>query len=172
MRDTGVDFDVLRRQLSRSVARVCPRWLAEHREDIVQVALLRVLRSVRSRESNDPPPASFYWKVAYSATIDEIRRARRRREVVLDETVPERPAPDSTADPHRRRLLRELGAAALECLRRIVPSRRAVVRLHLLGDSVAEIMNVLALNEKKVRNLLHRGLADLRRCIAARGIAP
>jgi RNA polymerase sigma-70 factor (ECF subfamily) len=52
----------------------------------------------------------------------------------------------------------------------IQPSRRPVVRMHLLGHSREEIAKLLGWSEAKTRNLLYRGLADLRERLMAEGI--
>jgi RNA polymerase sigma-70 factor (ECF subfamily) len=44
--------------------------------------------------------------------------------------------------------------------------------LHLQGHSLDEICAMLEEPRKKVENLAYRGLADLRRCLKARGIEP
>jgi RNA polymerase sigma-70 factor (ECF subfamily) len=46
------------------------------------------------------------------------------------------------------------------------------VTLHLQGYSVAEAAALLAFGLKQTENLVYRGLADLRRCLAAKGLAP
>jgi len=50
--------------------------------------------------------------------------------------------------------------------------RRAVVRMHLAGYERSEIAELLGWSEPKTRNLLYRGLADLRRILASWGIGP
>jgi len=66
---------------------VCPGWLADRRDDIVQAALIRV-SNIAAREGNAPLGASYLWKAAYSATVDEIRRVRRLRETTLEDAEP------------------------------------------------------------------------------------
>jgi len=52
----------------------------------------------------------------------------------------------------------------------IHPSRRPVVRMHLLGHSREEIARVMGWSEAKTRNLLYRGLADVRERLLAEGV--
>lgn len=168
----GSDLAPLRAQLLHAVRRVCPPWLAAQREDIVQAALLRVLKTLEGRESIAPLPSSYLWKAAYSATVDEIRRARRRPEVPIDELPVAESATAAAADPYGDQSLRELGAAIRECLARLGEARRVVVGFHLMGHKVGEMVNLLGWDEKRLRNLLSRGLVDLRSCLAARGLQP
>ena len=81
-----VDPAELRRQHTRSVRRVCPPWLADRSEDLVQNAVIRVLESRPRSAGEHPsgPPASDLWRVAYRATVDESRRVRRRQEVAME----------------------------------------------------------------------------------------
>jgi RNA polymerase sigma-70 factor (ECF subfamily) len=162
----------LRQALARSVGRVCPPWLAAQKDDIVQIALMRVLNAQRKSELSDPVPASYLWKVAYSATVDQIRRVRRRREMELDEARQTNPDPPAPTSPDRELARKELGQAILGCLGRLQERRRLVVGFFLNGDSVKEMMRLLDWDERRVRNLLFRGLTDLRRCLTSKGIHP
>jgi RNA polymerase sigma-70 factor (ECF subfamily) len=65
--------------------------------------------------------------------------------------------------------LQEQIARAVESL---IPARRSVVRMYLAGYSREEIADVLGWTEAKTRNLLYRGLADLRDRLTAMGIGP
>jgi RNA polymerase sigma-70 factor (ECF subfamily) len=154
------------------VGRVCPPWLAAQKDDIVQIALMRVLNARKKGELSDPVPASYLWKVAYSATVDQIRRVRRRREMELDEARQTNPDPPAPTSPDRELARKELGQAILDCLARLHERRRLVVGFFLNGDSVKEMMSLLAWDERRVRNLLFRGLTDLRRCLTSKGIHP
>lgn len=166
---SGEDVARLRDDLVRAVARTCPPWLADRADDLVQTALMRVL-DVQARREGRAEFSPFYLrKAAYSAVVDEIRRLRRRREVPLDQDV--EPALVTTAaDPERQTAAHQLGDAVRGCLARLVPARRRAVTLHLLGHSVPEVAELLALRAKQAENLVYRGLADLRHCLQARGI--
>jgi RNA polymerase sigma-70 factor (ECF subfamily) len=49
-----------------------------------------------------------------------------------------------------------------EALETLAVDRRVAVRLHLRGQSLAEIARITGWTSGKARNLLYRGLADLR----------
>jgi RNA polymerase sigma-70 factor (ECF subfamily) len=170
--DCWYDHDELRERLRRSVRRVCPRWLTDSAEDIVQVALLRVADVRRRGETSHPLPSSYVWKVAYSATVDEIRRRQRERAVPLDESPGAHDAASPEGGPERDEALRRLRRGITECLARLITPRRITVGLHLLGHEPAEIAVIAGWDGKRTRNLLHRGLTDLRRCLADKGLAP
>jgi RNA polymerase sigma-70 factor, ECF subfamily len=170
------DYELIRSNLVRAVTRVCPPWLASRSEDLVQVALMRVLEVHRRSEGNAQLSPSYLRKVAYSALIDEIRRWRRRKEVPLetddgglDPTI-ERSS--GNPDPEERSGGREIGEAIRDCLSHMVGPRRSAVVLHLQGHSVPEIGKLLGWDGKKADNLVYRGMNDLRECLGSKGVKP
>lgn len=164
----------LRDELARAAARVCPKWLADRREDIVQTALLRVMDVLGKREGNEPLPSSYLWRVAYTVTIDEIRRARRKQEVPLEEGHQDGVESLAAAlpDPEKTREGREIGSAIRDCLSRLVRPRRLAVTLYLQEHSVPELSRLLGWSAKRGENLVYRGLADLRQCLISKGVRP
>jgi RNA polymerase sigma-70 factor (ECF subfamily) len=162
----------LRVQLARAVARVCPSWLSAQSDDIVQAALMRVVEILGAREGDEGLNSSYLWKVAYTATVDEIRRLRRRREVTLEEGSVESTMASPQPGPEQARAGQEIGREVQDCLRRLVEPRRLAVVLHLQGHTGPEAARLLGWSEKRVENLIYRGLADLRRCLSAKGLQP
>jgi RNA polymerase sigma-70 factor (ECF subfamily) len=163
------DCERLRRELERAVGRVCPPSLRADADDIVQDALIRVLAIARSREGKSELRSSYLWRVAYTVTIDEIRRRRRRREVPIADAGAERVA-DAAPGPFGTRAGGEIGEALQDCLRRLLASRRQALVLYLQGHSVPEAARLLAATTKSVENLVFRGLADLRQCLRSKGL--
>jgi RNA polymerase sigma-70 factor, ECF subfamily len=165
------DYERLRAQLSRAVSRVCPRMLSDRREDLVQDCVLRVMDLTRRSEGERVLSASYLYKVAYSALIDELRRVRRRREAPLDEgeLVPTRSA---QGNPEVVAAGQEIGRGVLDCLAGLPRDRRLGVTLYLQGHSVVEAAQILEWPAKKTQNLVYRALADLRACLGAKGIKP
>lgn len=162
----------LSRQLERAVQRVCPPWLADLRDDLVQVALMRVMEVRRKSEGKKDFAASYLWKVAYSALVDEIRRQRRRKETPLEEIGQDDGPLTSSPDPERRTANREIGLGIRECLAHLIRPRRLAVVLYLQGHTVPEAAKLLGWNDKRTENLVYRGLADLRQCLAGKGLEP
>src|SRR5262249_30082979 len=132
------------------MARVCPAELAGMREDLVQIALVRVLE--REREAGEVRTASYLWKVAYSVAINELRRQRRQPASLLemDPAVPARI---------------DLAAELSDCLSRLPEPRRLAVGLHLQGVTAHEAAGALGWDEERGRQLGLRRLVDLRRCL-------
>lgn len=164
------DLIVLRAALTRAVASVCPPWLAAGAEDIVQVALLRVVEVCRRGDGGCDFSSSYLRKAAYSAVVDEIRRLKRRREVPLEDEGSKFQPSTLAANPEQTAAARQQGRAIRACLARLVRPRRLAVTLHLLGHSVPEAALLLNWSPKRAENLVYRGLADLRRCLEASGM--
>jgi RNA polymerase sigma-70 factor, ECF subfamily len=164
------DLVTLRAELTRAVARVCPRWLADRAEDLVQVTLMRVLDVAGRREGNTAFSSFYLRKAAYSAVVDEIRRLRRRQEISLDEGNTDFDRAAGDPDPERVTAAKETGQAIRDCLGRLIRPRRLAVTLHLQGHGVTEIGRLLGWSAKKAENLVYRGLADLRNCLSAKGM--
>ena len=133
-------------------------------EDVLQEVRIRLWRA-RSRPRSEQIgqlSASYVYRVAVSAAVDLLRRRRARgaeQTVALDET--EEPV-DHHSDPARSVEESELSAQLARAIEAITPSRRPVLRMYLAGYSREEVATVMGWSEAKTRNLLYRGLGDLR----------
>jgi RNA polymerase sigma-70 factor (ECF subfamily) len=163
----------MRAVLQKAVRRVCPRWLADRAEDLVQVAMMKVLDTRSRSEGLAVVPASYLYKVAYTTLVDEIRRIRRRPEVPLEEEGRgEVPSPAASPGPEERLAASEVGEAIHQCLGGLGEDRRLAVTLHLHGHTVPEAAALLGWEAKRTENLVYRGLAGLRQCLEAKGVKP
>lgn len=169
---TTGDFAKLRADLAKAVAHVCPGWLVDRRDDLVQAAVMRVMEIHRKSEGDRELTSSYLYRVAYSTLVDEIRRVRRRRETSLDngEGVGERPM--ARGNPEEATASEEIGRGIRECLSGMRRERRLAVALHLQGHTVPEAARLLEWGTKRTENLVYRGLADLRDCLRAKGFQP
>lgn len=160
----------LRADLVRAVTRVCPSWLANRSDDLVQVAMMRVVEVQKRCEGSAEFSSSYLKKAAYSAVVDEIRRLRRRSEVALEEEQNALDRSTDGPDPERCAASREIGRAIRSCLGKLVMPRRLAVTLHLQGHSVPDAARLLGWSAKRAENLIYRGLADLRGCLGSAGV--
>lgn len=163
---TGVDGDV-RDILVRCVSRVCPTWMRDELDDLVQMSVMRLLRS----ETDAELTPAYLSRVAYSAVIDEIRRKKRRHELDATPSLLDQ-VEDAGIGPEQHARADETAALVLACLEQLVPNRRRAVTLYLQGHTIPEIGAVLDWNRKKASNAVYRGLADLRGHLAERGCVP
>jgi RNA polymerase sigma-70 factor (ECF subfamily) len=167
----------LRQDLERIVARLCPSWLSSQRDDLVQTAVMRVMKIAEADAMAEEPTrtlASFYlYKAAHSALVDEIRRVRRRGEAPLenDEGVVTAVA-GAHHNPERLAASDQIGRGIQDCLAQMSDERRLAVTLYLQGHTVPEASRVLDWSTKRTENLVYRGLADLRECLMRKGMRP
>jgi RNA polymerase sigma factor (sigma-70 family) len=147
-------------------------------DDLEQEARIRLWQALRG-EREIVYPASYIYRIAISVTIRALRRVRARKEdALLDADSEERsagagesalqasPGSSPAAIAERREWLAKIDLA----LTRLAENRRVAVGLHLQGFTTTEIGNLLGWSEAKARNLVHRGLKDLRRELAAAGM--
>jgi RNA polymerase sigma factor (sigma-70 family) len=165
-------IDDRRRRLTLSVGRVCPCWLADQAEDIVQNAMIQLLASMKTRGGNPHFSTIYLRKVAHGATVDEIRRRCRRKEETSGETGVLEQAPSEVGDPERSSAAREIGRGIVDWLTELADSRRLAVTLFLRGCTVPEAARRLRWSVKKTEHLVYRALRDLRRCLALKGMRP
>lgn len=131
-------------------------------DEVLQDVRIRIWRSLSTAEKIALAPASYVYRTAVSAALDLIRRRNARRDEP-SERVSESRAVASGTSPDQAVEVTEFVTRLAEALSRMRESRQAVVRLHLAGYNRSEIAEILGWSEAKTRNLLYRGLADLRR---------
>ena len=100
------------------------------------------------------------------------RKVKRKRETPLD---PVEEGPNDRLEDERAgqdQAMWELGSAIRECLGTLESRRRRVVALHILGHSLPETAKHAGWRYDQVRNLLYRGLKQLRFCLNGKGYQP
>ena len=167
------DLSQLRERLSRAVSAVCPTWMADRKDDLIQVSLLRLTQIAERNEGEAQFSASYLRRVAYSALVDEIRRYRRRQEVPLEEEGEEpRQLVSPSPQPDRRMASRQAAEGIHDCLQTLLEDRRRSVALYLQGHSVPQTAELLGWEAKRTENLVYRGLVELRQCLKSKGLKP
>ncbi|MCH9651496.1 MAG: RNA polymerase sigma factor [Deltaproteobacteria bacterium] len=159
--------------LRAAVYQSCPEELRQHLEDIEQEARLRIWKAIQAeRKFNNPK--SYIYKVGVNATRDAVAKLRGRGavETQLEPSTPETapPAEEGTAGTDPRLWRRQVMASLERCLAKLAENRQLAVRLHLQGFSNQEVADMLSWSEPKARNLIYRGLTDLRRTLSEEGI--
>jgi RNA polymerase sigma factor (sigma-70 family) len=162
-------FEDLVRQYGRLIASVVARVGGARasliREDIQQQVLIGLWRQVE-REQTIEHPASYVYRAAVRETVRALRReAAREAEPLEGDEAPER-----AAGPYESVVASEQASRLEEGLAALAPDRARAVRGHLLGFEVAEIMRMYGWPYQKTRNLIARGMADLRRSLLEKGL--
>jgi len=133
-------------------------------EDIAQEVRIKLWKIIRS-EKKIHNPSSYIRKVVDTSVIDHVRKFKRDEGILLNEKAKRiaetvnsyvsSPNLDGV-DP------REIIGQAVE---RLLDSRRTVVRLYLMNMSIEEIAKTCHWSPNRTRNLLYRGLADLKKIL-------
>src|SRR5688572_17778191 len=140
-------------------------------DELAQEVRVRLWGALGTDERIDVVSPSYLYRAATTAAIDIVRRRRSAWGESLDQVddaeVSARRAPST---PERDASLRELGERIEEAVQSLAASRRPVVRMYLAGYGTTEIGELMGWTEPKARNLVYRGLADLRARLRAMGI--
>jgi len=143
-------------------------------DELMQEVRIRLWRSLSESEKIAGASASYIYRTAKSAAVDMIRRRRSKGGDAMMSLEGEALTPQARIQEQadygvdRDELARELR----EALDTLIDSRRPVVRMHLAGYDRREIAELMGWKEAKTRNLLYRGLSDLRTALAERGLGP
>ena len=138
-------------------------------DEVMQEVRIRLWRSKATGEQIAGVASSYVYRIAVSAALDLMRRRRTRR-VGLAESIDDSELPASTPNPHAAAEALELSEQVARAVETIPATRRPVVRMYLAGYPREEIADLLGWSEAKTRNLLYRGLADLRSRLTEWGI--
>ena len=116
--------------------------------------------------------SSYVYRTAVSAALDLMRRRRAGRADAHDAGPGAFDHVPSTGGPERDLERSEFAHTVARAIDTIPASRRPVVRMYLAGYPREEIAALLGWTEAKTRNLLYRGLDDLRARLTEWGIDP
>lgn len=154
--------------IARAVARTGGQAVQNDRDDIAQAVRVALWKRLASEQTIDHP-ASYVYKAAVRETVRAVTRVRNRGDVPLEPVTADAVAapaagPEAELEARERR---EVLAAALGAL---PPERARAVKAHLAGFSVEELMQLRGWSYQRARNLIARGMADLREQLRSRGM--
>jgi RNA polymerase sigma factor (sigma-70 family) len=141
-------------------------------DEVMQNVRIRLWQAGEGGKTLEELGSSYLYHVATTAALDVLRRRRARR---ADDHADIRECADLTTDgasPHDTLEARELAAQIDAAIDKLSIDRRVAVRLHLAGYDRADIARTLGWTEARTRNLVYRGLDDLRRRLTEMGISP
>lgn len=154
--------------LGRAIERRASSASASDRDDIHQVASLRLMQRMRACPSVNVTP-SYLHRMARNAVVDAARQNRARCQRDRDVLALGRPAARTPEDVV---LDAELGETLAAHLERLSPARRDAVARYIRGERVPEIAAETGESPKRVENLVYRGLRTLRRTLTEAGLRP
>ena len=131
-------------------------------DDVEQQVLMDLWKQL-AKEQTIEYPSSYLYRAAVRETIRLARRIRKRSEDSLDETPKADTSP--SVDPERRAVSREWSARLRQVSATLSADRRRAVVAHLAGYQVQEIMTAYNWSYNRARNLVGRGMAELRKAL-------
>jgi len=163
------DIEAFVRQYARLVRTVAMRVGGARGREVADDVEQRVFLSIwqqMQREQTITNPSSYVYRCAVRETVrmlTEIDEPAEADPVELDQ----QPGGDTPADRLARR---ERARLTAEALRDLAVDRRRAVQAHLAGFSVNETMTMYQWSYQRARNLVARGMTDLRAGLRKRGI--
>lgn len=166
------------RFLRQVIIRVCPKDMGLQYDEIEQEARLRLWHALKS-EREIQSLSSYLYRIAVTTTLDAVRRIKRKREEQMatedqdateHATAPHALVADANQRPDRTAERKQLLGKVNEAMARLPDNRRTAVGMHLEGLTTQAIADLLGWSEPKARNLVYRGLADLRQHLQEAGV--
>jgi RNA polymerase sigma factor (sigma-70 family) len=170
-RDLSPALEITLRRFAGEVRRTAGRFglAGDDVDELEQEVRLRLWKALKTGEKIEAAPASYVQRVARSAAIDLFRHRRARPEDPLPDDPDRGPMTPPAAEPAiaQGEFMGVLG----EAIAGLVASRQGAVRMYLAGYPREEIADLMGWSEAKTRNLIYRGLEDLRERLTAMGVS-
>ena len=168
-RELSALLDEIVRRFSGSIRATGARYRLAPSDigEVEQEVRIRLWRVCGNPENIARLSSSYLQRVVTTAVLDLLRR---RRRATTHDPVEDIPLPAPGPGPDADIEAASLGILVRAAVESLGLARRTVVKLHLQGYHRDEIEVLLGWSEAKTRNLLYRGLSDLREYLVARGI--
>jgi RNA polymerase sigma factor (sigma-70 family) len=141
-------------------------------DEVMQEVRIRLWQAGKAGKAVEELGSSYLYQVATTASLDLLRRRRARAADRTDDVDELRDLPAAQPSPQDDLEATDLRAQIDAALETLAPDRRVAVRFYLNGYDRNDIARALGWSEARARNLLYRGLDDLRRRLTLMGISP
>jgi RNA polymerase sigma factor (sigma-70 family) len=158
------------RLITAMVRRVSSQGSAHLREDIQQRVLISLWKQLLRAQTIEFPAAYIYRTTVREAVRVTRQESGRAQEPI--EAGEDAGGLTSPHDPHVELDRKEKMGHIRAAVEAIAPDRRQAVWAHLSGFDVTEIMDRYGWTYQKARNLVSRGMADVRRILQEGGLGP
>lgn len=158
--------------IKKVIIETSPRIEPEEMEDIEQEILIKIWQEFKKSEKKIRQPFSYIWRVAYTTTSRMMQKYSKQRNVTVSpEEAEGEIAHMQENNPVENEFSRVQLMGILETsIDSLVASRGRVLKLYLMGMKSEEIAEFLGWTDNKVRNLLYRGIQDLKEKLGSCGI--
>jgi RNA polymerase sigma factor (sigma-70 family) len=137
-------------------------------DDISQEIKIKIWRLLHN-EKNIKNHSSYIKKIVNSSVIDLLRKWKRDQGIILAEKQ-KKVSETKKGYPTVISFEENLRSTVAEAVDSLIESRRKVVRLHLMDMTIEEISAYFNWSTDKTRNLLYRGLVDLKNLLKNKDI--
>lgn len=143
-------------------------------EDVEQEVKLKIWKFLKKGKKVENFP-SYIKRVAYTTTIDELRKMRKQnptsgatdlKNIYSMDRINDLKNPEDL--PGLRLEEKEMHEALKASINSLGENRKQVLRLYLVGMSIEEICELFDWDKTKVRHLLYRGIGDLKEKMKSR----
>lgn len=130
-------------------------------DDLEQEVYLRLWQALANDRTIEQP-ASYIYRTINAAVIDAARRAQAREASRRGNVAPDDIAAGAQANPEPSSQRGEITDAVSRQFDQMKPDRVQAIKLHLQGYTTHEIGRITGWTEARARNLVYRGLSQLR----------
>lgn len=166
------EFDLVLKKFARSIQGNIQKFNLPKEgidpDDVFQEVRIKIWKLLND-EKKIINYSSYIRKIVDSSVIDHIRKMRRERVLILQQkqrAISEWKSTYETDSEYDKNLKQMVS----ETVKSLLESRQKVVRLYLLNLTIEEIATLFSWSRDKTRNLLYRGLSDLKKSLKERGI--
>jgi RNA polymerase sigma factor (sigma-70 family) len=166
------DFSSLIRSAIRKTS---PSVDQSQMDDIEQEVKIKIWKQILKSEKKILNLGSYIWKVTYTTTCRIMKTVSTERKMRWSRgdgllNIDEKIASGEAPSPNHHLENKELMEIVRKSIDSLIESRRSVLKLYLIGMDQVEITEYFGWSEGKVRNLLSRGLEDLRKVLQDKGL--
>lgn len=132
-------------------------------DDISQEVIIKIWKLLHS-EKDISNYASYIKKIVETSVIDQLRKLRREDSILSLEKQKKVSEYELSyaSELTKQKNIKDIVGRAVDSL---IESRKKVVKLYLLNMSIEEISSYYNWSYDKTRNLLYRGLGDLKKIL-------
>lgn len=166
------EFEVIINRFSRFVKANIQKFNVQKNgidpDDILQEVKIKIWKILEDKKKIKNY-ASYIRKIVDSSIIDQLRRSKREKGIFINE---KHKLVSEQKSNYLTNISNDISAKEIigRAVDSLIESRRKVVKMFLLNMTIDEIAIYYKWTRDKTRNLLYRGLSDLKKILKEKGI--